>query len=659
MGFKYLKTKVLVFGLTALLLLLPVVMCGMIVNTAMCAPEEKYELRFELLTPSYDPIRVRAGEMVAEWAAEAGIKIDAKAVDFNTLVTKTFGEHDFDMFILGWAITATPDHPYWFFHSSQDIEWGNNAPGIRNATLDELLEAFMTETNITEQLKIAWKIDQILAYELPYVYLYYRDYIWCFYANNWTVPDYVLELPGGPYNWWLFVLLKSTSGDETLDAIFNDAFDMNNPLYGNTVWDWYAWMLIYDSLVVLNVTDYPKPMPWIATWEWENETTLVFKWIYTNVTFHDGSTLDAYDWYATWKFLNDTQNPNFAAAYEFVKDVEVINKTCVKVYLREPYAFAVQSIGGMPIFPEELVNHWREFNKTAALSTWDALDYEVTDINPNAKIISYEDPVTGEKYTLTGFYGSGPYILVKVDNVNGEYLLIRNKNYFRDVTINGVKYDIPLAKRIHYFVLKEEEARLMAITSSPPQADMLLWYIPPSAVKDVVVKAGEIGLRTVIVPDLGFYYLAFNMRRYPLSDLTVRRAIAYVIDKDTIVNELLMGWGGRMDSIFQSKAAFGDYYNETLAKTPIFNITKTDTGYNVTYTGGLKYEQNIDFANWLLDQAGYKDVDGDGIREVPGYVPPMLAPWIIWTGVGVAVVVIIIVLAYYFLRVRKAAPTSA
>jgi peptide/nickel transport system substrate-binding protein len=86
-----------------------------------------------------------------------------------------------------------------------------------------------------------------------------------------------------------------------------------------------------------------------------------------------------------------------------------------------------------------------------------------------------------------------------------------------------------------------------------------------------------------------------------LLDLRVRQAIGHAIDKKTIVNRVLAGLGKPAD---------------TLSVSP-----------NAEWSPQIPAEQQLDFnldkAKQILDDAGYKDTNGDGIREMPGGGKPL------------------------------------
>ncbi len=81
-----------------------------------------------------------------------------------------------------------------------------------------------------------------------------------------------------------------------------------------------------------------------------------------------------------------------------------------------------------------------------------------------------------------------------------------------------------------------------------------------------------------------------------LLDKRVRQAIGHAIDRETIVDRVLAGLGKP---------------SETLSVSP-----------NPAWTPAVPPEQQLTFdldrARSILEDAGYKDTDGDGVREMPG-----------------------------------------
>ncbi|HYI13587.1 MAG TPA: ABC transporter substrate-binding protein [Thermoanaerobaculia bacterium] len=88
-------------------------------------------------------------------------------------------------------------------------------------------------------------------------------------------------------------------------------------------------------------------------------------------------------------------------------------------------------------------------------------------------------------------------------------------------------------------------------------------------------------------PGSVWQYLAFNLKDPILSKVEVRRAIAHAIDRQRIVQDLLRGHGVPTDTMF------GQGHWARVENLPAY-----------------PYDPNR--AKQLLDQAGYKDPDGDG-----------------------------------------------
>ena len=99
-----------------------------------------------------------------------------------------------------------------------------------------------------------------------------------------------------------------------------------------------------------------------------------------------------------------------------------------------------------------------------------------------------------------------------------------------------------------------------------------------SAKHQVVKKPGSV-----------WQYLAFNLKDPVLSKIEVRRAIAHAIDRQRIVTDLLRGHGVPTDTMFGE----GHWARATNLPTYPFDPNR---------------------ARQLLDQAGYRDPDGDGPR---------------------------------------------
>ena len=105
-------------------------------------------------------------------------------------------------------------------------------------------------------------------------------------------------------------------------------------------------------------------------------------------------------------------------------------------------------------------------------------------------------------------------------------------------------------------------------------------------------------------PELSYSYLGFKLGKYDqekgeniydenakMNDIDLRHAIAYAMDIETVTDRFYQGLRVRANSLIPP--AFKTYYDDTLKG----------------------YHYNPEKSKQLLDEAGYKDIDGDGIRE--------------------------------------------
>jgi peptide/nickel transport system substrate-binding protein len=177
-----------------------------------------------------------------------------------------------------------------------------------------------------------------------------------------------------------------------------------------------------------------------------------------------------------------------------------------------------------------------------------------------------------------GPIGSGPFKLVEYRP--GEYArFVANKNYWRGRPyVDGilVKYDLTT------------EGEYMELEKGG------LDIAPDTGVDFIdTAKASKEPLAVMDNPGLLFLYFCANQKRYPFNLKWFRQAMCYAIDKQKILNLTYLSYG-------------------SIAWSPIAPGYKFWCDPNVT-----KYEFNLTKASELLDEHGFIDTDGDGIREAP------------------------------------------
>lgn len=203
------------------------------------------------------------------------------------------------------------------------------------------------------------------------------------------------------------------------------------------------------------------------------------------------------------------------------------------------------------------------------------------------KDIPVEEWESSEYSRTAKLVGMGPWKIKEI--VNGESITyVPNEYYFKGTTpkTGSLKIDIVSPDTI----VSEMKAGNYDIAEMP--ADQLDSYKDAS------------NLNLVGSLESAYEYISFNLGKYDeaseknimdenakMNDVKLRQAIAYAIDTKTAGEKLYNGLYHPATSLIIS--FFGDLHDSEVE--------------------GYSYDP--DKANELLDEAGYKDVDGDGIRE--------------------------------------------
>jgi peptide/nickel transport system substrate-binding protein len=277
--------------------------------------------------------------------------------------------------------------------------------------------------------------------------------------------------------------------------------------------------------------------------------------IHPGVKFHDGQPMTADDAKFTLDILKtDKVKTTRTANVEKIQSTEVVDPLTLRVTLSEVFCPFLNSLTPLGILPKHLLENTTNLN---------------------------EDP-----FNLKPI-GTGPFTFVewvKDDHVT----LQANDNYW-----NGR----PKIDRFVFKPLKDRGALLAQLKTG----DVDIATIEPLEVKEM---SAEPNLQIVTYYAAGITYLGYNTRLPGLDDVQVRQALNYALDRQVIIDQVLLGEGRPMAS---------DVPQDSWAYDP-----------NV-----MQYDFNPDKARQLLDSAGW--VPGaDGVRAKNG----QLLKFTLWTNSG-------------------------
>ena len=199
-------------------------------------------------------------------------------------------------------------------------------------------------------------------------------------------------------------------------------------------------------------------------------------------------------------------------------------------------------------------------------------------VNPNG----FNDDLTykaDDFQTMT--MGTGPY-MYEGDFDGSVYTFVRNPYYWGEA---------PEADTFKIKVIPDNDAKVLALRSGEIDAITGASRLSADAYTELSADS-SFGTAINDEPTLT-NYIGFNMSKAPFDDKNVRLAVEYAIDKDAISNDVFQGTMIPADTLFSKSKPYCDVAVTT-------------------------YTYDPDKAAQLLDEAGWTDSDGDGIRDKDG-----------------------------------------
>ncbi|WP_414691714.1 peptide-binding protein [Novimethylophilus sp.] len=283
---------------------------------------------------------------------------------------------------------------------------------------------------------------------------------------------------------------------------------------------------------------------------WEvskDQKTITFR-LKPNLKWADGAPLTSADVLFTWQLVTDdkTRTP-YGSDYKLVNKAETPDALTFRASYAQPYAPALDSWAGLQILPKHLLEK-QDINNT-----------------PFAR-----KPV-----------GSGYYRLEEWRS--GERIsLIRNP---------ASALGPPRIDRLVSRFIPDPASQFLELMAD----NIDVMNLNPIQYARIVPARPELNKKIALYKELGngYTYLGFNLRHQPFDDKRVRQAINYAINKQELIDGVLLGLG-----------------------EPVAAPYKPGTRW---VNPQLKpYAYDVEKARRLLKEAGFEDHDGDGILDRAG-----------------------------------------
>lgn len=276
--------------------------------------------------------------------------------------------------------------------------------------------------------------------------------------------------------------------------------------------------------------------------------------------------------------------------FNYIDDIviDAANPKKFTLYCNKVYILAESAIGNdLDVLPAY------HFDPKGVLAK-----YSIKDLNNEANteklkssqdLIDFAKEFTSEKYSRDPAFvvGSGPYKLEKWET-NQRITLVKKDNWWGESLAENKAFG-NFPNKIIYEVIIDDATTLSAIRDE--NLDVCKSFTSKNFVEDLMKNEKFKEKYHLSTPDYFTYtYIGINNKSPKFSDKLVRQALAHAYDVDYIIEVFSYGLAERTVGPFHPSTK---YYNDKI--TP--------------------YAFDLEKSKSLLDQAGWKDTDGDGARD--------------------------------------------
>lgn len=127
---------------------------------------------FTLMTNQGNLTRSRTAELIQRRLKEIGVSVKIRIVEWSAFINEFIDKRRFEAVILGWNTGPDPDQ-FDIWHSSKTEEKELNFIHFSHPEVDRFLEEGRHTFDLKERKSAYFRIQEILAEEQPYVFLYY------------------------------------------------------------------------------------------------------------------------------------------------------------------------------------------------------------------------------------------------------------------------------------------------------------------------------------------------------------------------------------------------------------------------------------------------------------------------------------------------------
>ncbi|MFH1459633.1 MAG: peptide-binding protein [Candidatus Omnitrophota bacterium] len=319
------------------------------------------------------------------------------------------------------------------------------------------------------------------------------------------------------------LLINACSGEKEVTQ--TTSRDENAPSYGDTIVEASIAdarnllpLLASDSassgvcgLVFNGLVKYDKDLNLIGDlaqkWEVQNQGLTIIFYLRQGVKWHDGVKLTARDVEFTYQSLINPQvRTPYSGDFKKVKSLEIIDDYTIKITYEEPFSPGLSS-WGMGVIPEHLLKD-EDLNNTSFS----------------------RNPV-----------GTGPYKFVKW-KTQEQIVLDVNPDYFEGR---------PFIERCIFRIIPDSTTMFLELQNLSID---YMGLSPLQFMRQTDSAFFKTNYQKFNTQGFNFTYLGYNLENEKFKDVRIRQALNYAVDKQEIINGVLLGQGRECTGPFAPKS---------------------------------------------------------------------------------------------------------
>lgn len=314
-------------------------------------------------------------------------------------------------------------------------------------------------------------------------------------------------------------------------------------------------MNLFDSLLSMGPDGTLYP-GLASSWEPNDDYSEFTFTLREDVTFHDGTSFKADAVKATFDHIASD------AVLESGGKSLLVDHQYIETVVVDDYTVTVRFAAPYPTFLRDAARQWLSISSPAALEQYGA-DYG-------------RNPV-----------GTGPFKLVTWD-AQSQIVLERNADY--NWAPEFAAHTGPaLVDQVVFRILPEAATRFTAFETG----EVLIVGEPPALDAIALSESGSANIQTFAQPGVPAI-LMINATKAPTDDINVRKAMILAVNQDELAQTAFQELG-----------------------LPAYSVISPTTWAFSEEADGM-YRFNLEEAKRLLEEAGWTDGDGDGVREKDG-----------------------------------------